>query len=282
MMAPTTLPEQVEFANWVKYQSDRTQAFARVWHNILYDVRTLPTRGRDAALGVLVVGMLLAARGRGVVLSRAWRGAVEDPRRCSKLIKWWIGNGLLISVDCVVSKVVSKKELPPTNDAVASAEKADSTANGKRPPRKGRTVVQPAAWVARFADEFARARGGTAPYGRIGKSLKPLVAKLGEGETWNRWVRWLASPKAKFGAEWFAENAGDFAAQPDIPTASTSDGERADRIRRAIAQYGAGPQFMTAEQYGAAFDNDDLAFIKRKGGIAAIWNSPDTSGARPR
>jgi hypothetical protein len=93
---PSKLPAEVHFANWVRYQSNRTQSFARVWTNILYDVRTLPKRGRDPALGVLITGMLLAAPGRGTVQVTAWKRHTSDPKRCVRLIEWWLGNGLLL------------------------------------------------------------------------------------------------------------------------------------------------------------------------------------------
>lgn len=65
-------------------------------------------------------------------------------------------------------------------------------------------------WVTRFADEFARYRGGIAPYRKVGKQLKPLIDRDGEEAIWPAWQRFCASDKAQYGAAWFAENAGDF------------------------------------------------------------------------
>ena len=65
-------------------------------------------------------------------------------------------------------------------------------------------------WVPRFEAELERQRGGVVSFGRLGKALKPLIDRHGEDAVFAAWERFLASPSAKFGAEWFAANAGDF------------------------------------------------------------------------
>jgi hypothetical protein len=55
--------------------------------------------------------------------------------------------------------------------------------DGKPPPTPS--------WSSRACDAWIEVMGGTAPGGRIGKALKPLVEKYGEEEVLTYWRRYL-------------------------------------------------------------------------------------------
>lgn len=64
------------------------------------------------------------------------------------------------------------------------------------------------AWSREACDDWHEATGGTAPGGRIGRALKPLVTAHGWDVVRPVWRRFLASKDAKFGAEYFASRFG--------------------------------------------------------------------------
>ena len=53
-------------------------------------------------------------------------------------------------------------------------------------------------WTERAGKAWATTLGGTAPFGRIGKALKPLVDQHGENEVLVVWAKYLAEEPAQF------------------------------------------------------------------------------------
>jgi hypothetical protein len=66
----------------------------------------------------------------------------------------------------------------------------------------------PGGWVGRAGEDWIERFGGTAPYGAIGKALKPLVEKHGWERVRAAWRFFLAQLEAKFASP---GSAGRFA-----------------------------------------------------------------------
>jgi len=203
------LPEQVHFANWVRYQSSRTQAFARVWQGVMYDVRTRPLRGRDAALGVLLTGILLAASGRGAVNCRAWRRQVEDSKRAARLIKWWIGNRLLISGP-LEGSIGEEGEGRAFSASATQPPEAEAPKPRKRTPRKpqvpapnGQTgeATPTGNWLGPVLEEWREKHGSLPDDQTKGKLMRGLTGVYRGGQTpaqmGERFGIWLAIKPAE-------------------------------------------------------------------------------------
>ena len=78
-------------------------------------------------------------------------------------------------------------------------------------------------WNSTFGSEWAAAQSGVAPFGRIGKALKKLIARDGAEKHWDAWCRFVRSEKAKYGPEYFATHRKDFE-PPPVRLALTSAG----------------------------------------------------------
>lgn len=101
---------------------------------------------------------------------------------------------------------------PPAGSADAEGGTAASAEPPPPPPAPS--------WSTQAGEDWAQARGGTAPFARIGHALRPLVERDGWDVVRPAWQRFVASPRARFGAEHFAANFNDFAAAPASPTAA--------------------------------------------------------------
>lgn len=69
-------------------------------------------------------------------------------------------------------------------------------------------------WTRTFGNEWRDAKGGTAPYARIGTALKPLIERDGPEKHWPAWCRFVRAKESKFGPEHFANNRSDFDPPP--------------------------------------------------------------------
>ena len=76
-----------------------------------------------------------------------------------------------------------------------------------RGARKRASEGASSGWVQRAAQLWTDAFGGTAPHGRLGKALKPLIDEHGETEVLEMWARYLATQPAEYA------NPQDFASK---------------------------------------------------------------------
>ena len=101
-----------------------------------------------------------------------------------------------------------------SSNATELVEQSPSSHNHNHKEKK--ITPRAVGWVGRFGDSFAAASGGIAPFGEIGKHLKPLVERDGEDMTFERWSAFCTSEKRQFGTAYFVKHAGDFAAKPRL------------------------------------------------------------------
>jgi hypothetical protein len=66
-------------------------------------------------------------------------------------------------------------------------------------------------WSRDACDDWIAGTGGTAPGGRIGKALHPLVTKLGWPAVRPAWTEFCSGGESKYGPEHFANHYGEFA-----------------------------------------------------------------------
>lgn len=71
-------------------------------------------------------------------------------------------------------------------------EKTSASPSARGPRR------EPSGWAQNAVQAWTDRFGGVAPGGRIGKALKPLVAKYEEGPVLKAWARYLAEKDAEF------------------------------------------------------------------------------------
>jgi uncharacterized protein YdaU (DUF1376 family) len=73
-------------------------------------------------------------------------------------------------------------------------------------------------WVAPFCDAWIARFGGTAPGGRIGKALKPLVSQHGDAAVLEAWARYLDTVEPDYAApETFASKYGVWSGTAKLP-----------------------------------------------------------------
>lgn len=81
----------------------------------------------------------------------------------------------------------------------------------------------PKSWVAILGDDWRDITHGEPNYGKLAGALKKLVEREGVERVRPAWQTFAASGKAEFGAHWFAENFGKFAAGP-VALVKSNDG----------------------------------------------------------
>lgn len=113
-----------------------------------------------------------------------------------------------------------KDTLPPPLEGSLGGSPAvavASASSGELP-----TSVAAVNWVTVLGDDWHRIRLGRAPYGQIGRNLKPLYDEYGLDRLRAAWLRFLESQKAQFGVRWFSENLGDFLSDAAATTAAAN------------------------------------------------------------
>lgn len=105
-----------------------------------------------------------------------------------------------------VEQGATQMRSPETETETEDREQKRAPASAKK-PRSPRPAEN---YVSEAGEDWIAARGGTAPFGRIGKALKPLV----ERDTWPAirpaWLAFVASDKAQYGPDFFANNLAMF------------------------------------------------------------------------
>lgn len=129
----------------------------------------------------------------------------------------------------------------------APAPSAPGAPRGKWSRSRG-TESAPS-WSARACELWTARFGGTAPGGRIGKALKPLIAQHGEAEVLAVWERYLATQPAEFA------NPQDFGAK--YGTWMTPAPQHPNGRRTEPARY-AGPTDWLAPDHAEPGDYDHL------------------------
>lgn len=112
-------------------------------------------------------------------------------------------------------------ELSPALQADASKRMQVHASAHKRNPEERRGEEKNSStpktgddWVPPFAHAWENRFQGSAPWGRIGKALKPLRAKHSDTEMLAHWTRYLAETEAQYAtAERFAQTYGEWAAK---------------------------------------------------------------------
>lgn len=97
-----------------------------------------------------------------------------------------------------------KKALPTTDNREPKTEDREPNL-----PRKKRGGDGPPPWSARAVEAWTDRYGGTAPAGRIGAALKPLVERYGADEVLHVWARYLAGKDVEYASpQDFAQKYG--------------------------------------------------------------------------
>lgn len=170
-------------------------------------------------------------------------------RLSSGLLRLKPKSSLSVSVPVSVS-VPIPESLPTTATATTSAPKGAGPAGAEmgklgsdEPPPTAATpgeardlalaVLGPpaGAWSREACDDWVDRFGGTAPGGRIGAALKPLVKRIGWDEVRPAWRRYLAEKEADFAtAQDFAAKFGEWVIAPATGTGQAILAARANTM----------------------------------------------------
>lgn len=101
-------------------------------------------------------------------------------------------------------------------DSPSPSPSKDQDQNNRPSASPGAIATRAASWTSEACDDWTTGTGGTAPGGRIGKALKPLLARVASEkgitleEAWSKvrpfWQRFCGSDDVKFGPQAFADN----------------------------------------------------------------------------
>jgi hypothetical protein len=97
-------------------------------------------------------------------------------------------------------------------------------------------IAPPPAWTREACDDWIARYQGTAPGGRIGKALKPLVVKHGWPEVRQSWQSYLSQTEPEFAsAERFAATYGRWSGSAPAPKSKAQQSE--DRTREVLRRF---------------------------------------------
>jgi hypothetical protein len=126
-----------------------------------------------------------------------------------------------LQVLCVKCNRIKRNRITKGEESVEATQLRSKSLRRKKnvrsPETETETKTTPAGgWVGRFGLTWESHSGGIAPFGEIGRALKPLVDRDGEDATHSKWEVFCQTEKRQFGPSWFAKHAGDFDAKPKL------------------------------------------------------------------
>lgn len=98
----------------------------------------------------------------------------------------------------VTRRSVTPTETETKTETEESTDKPSVAAAPETKPEVTSKRKVPDSWSGRACDMWQQRFDGTAPGGRIGKALKPLVVKHGEDQVMEAWARYLLTKDAEF------------------------------------------------------------------------------------
>lgn len=106
---------------------------------------------------------------------------------------------------------------------------------------KRTAIAKQSTWTKEACDEWKARYGGTAPGGRIGKAIKPLVAAHGWGQVSPAWQKYLENTEAKYASpQRFADTYGSWSGAKPDPIAAPGRGARTDAFVARVLGMGNG------------------------------------------
>jgi len=247
------MSDYLRIRNLEKYQhyKDRRPTWVKLYQDVLEDLAF--TRLQDASKAHAMLLILIASRYDNKFPNDAqWLArAVHATEPVD--VEALLSAGWLETWDA--SKVASKGVQKRKRSAMPKrTEKRDSRRGAKRTPKEVQEATDtpplPAVagespadaeptfknWPADYGSAWEQARRGTAPFGRIGRALGRLIDRDGPAAHYPAWLRFVASDKAAYGPEYFANNLIEFTASPREREQIQHEGEAFDMLEWQIQQ----------------------------------------------
>lgn len=163
------------------------------------------------------------------------------------------------------SKVRRRKSTSPSKSSGRTTGKRRSPRTAKTTSdskRKSKSSGPP--WTVEAAKIWSDATGGTAPFGRIGKALKPLIERHGTIPVFQAFERYLRSTDIQFASpERFASTFGRWSSERT--TTGSRKTVRDDDPRIVSPRTIEDLVYATLAYGGAIYSGDDLDVLRRRG-----------------